>query len=152
MMVLGHGGDRALALVRLEQRQSQRCGHASTLTCDGDAPATLTCDGDGRWFVTATGVVRLDRRPVLRRIFQVLLERCRARPGGAMSREELIASAWPGQRFTAGSGANRLYFNIAMLRQLGLREVLLRREAGYYLDDDVLLDVRVAAPEFVRVA
>lgn len=146
MMYRENAGALALALVQLEQRR------AAERLVDTVPRATLTCAADGRWFMAPNGVVRLHRRPVLRRIFQVLLEMRRTRPGVAMSREELVASAWPGERFTASSGANRLYFNIAMLRGLGLRPFLLRREDGYYLDHKANLDERIAVPEFVKVA
>lgn len=147
-----NAGALALALVQLEQRRANERGTRAPFTEPAPKRTTLTCAADGRWFMTPKGVVRLHRRPVLRRIFQVLLEQRRNRPGVAMSREELVANAWPGERFTAASGANRLYFNIAMLRGLGLRSILLRREDGYYLDDGALLDERNAAPEFVKVA
>lgn len=151
MMYRENAGALALALVQLEQRRAGERTIAQ-LVDTADARPTLTCAADGRWFMTPKGIVRLHRRPVLRRIFQVLLDVRRTRPGVAISREELVALAWPGERFTAASGANRLYFNIAMLRGLGLRSILLRREDGYYLDDGALLDERNAAPEYVKVA
>lgn len=151
-MVREDVGALALALVRLELRKVGERGEASPMAESAAQRPTLTCAADGRWFMTPTGIVRLHRRPVLRRIFQVLVDMRRTRPGVAISREDLIAAAWPGERFTPASGANRLYFNIAMLRQLGLRATLLRREDGYYLDHGALLDERSATPEFVKVA
>jgi hypothetical protein len=148
VMNQAEAGVLALALVKLEQRRSV----ATLLDGASARSAALVCASDGRWFVSGSGVVRLHRRPVLNRIFRVLLDARREHPGRALSREELVAGAWPGERFTAGSGANRLYFNIAMLRGLGLRPYLLRREDGYYLDPNAPLDMRAHPPEFVRVA
>jgi hypothetical protein len=106
--------------------------------------APLVCGDDASWFESNGSVVTLSRRPTLRRLFAVLLQERRDRPGSGISSNELLARAWPGERFAAASGPNRLYFAIATIRDLGLRPYLLRTDDGYMLDPAAPIEERDA--------
>jgi hypothetical protein len=106
--------------------------------------APLVCADDASWFESDGLVVQLVRRPTLRRLLNVLLAERRDRPGSGISSNELLARAWPGERFAAASGPNRLYFAIATIRDLGLRRYLVRGDDGYLLDPAAPLDLRDA--------
>jgi hypothetical protein len=80
------------------------------------------------------------RRNVPRRL-KVLVEQRLARPGVPIARDDLFAAAWPAERCTPASAANRLYFAIASVRSLGLRPWLLHLESGYLLDPEVPLEL-----------
>ena len=89
----------------------------------------------GDWFdPMRRGEVQLRRRPALRRILEALITRRVTAPGTPLLAEELVEVGWPGERISHRSGTERVYTAIRTLRQLGLREVLIRRDGGYALD------------------
>ena len=83
------------------------------------------------------GVVELESRYVLRRLFLALLEARRQRPGEAMTLEELIEAGWPDEAMTYESGIRRVYSAIRNLRRLGLEEVVVTAENGYMLSPEM---------------
>ncbi|MBK6534308.1 MAG: FHA domain-containing protein [Deltaproteobacteria bacterium] len=85
---------------------------------------------NARWISMPDGQ-RLDLlgRPVLMRMLRALV-----RSELPVDVPTLTEAIWPGARMVAESGAARVYAAVATLRRLGLREVLARREDGYWLD------------------
>jgi predicted ATPase/tetratricopeptide (TPR) repeat protein len=83
--------------------------------------------------------IDLGRRRVVRRILDELIENRIHQPGRPVPVSRLVEAAWPGQRFVAESGANRVYVAIATLRTLGLGDVLQTRSGGYLIDPHALV-------------
>jgi hypothetical protein len=102
--------------------------------------AGLVVSHDRAWFIAPSGrMVRLHARPVLHRIFRLLVDRRCSPTPTPIAREELVAAVWEGERMRPESGPNRLHFSLSVLRDLGLRDVLLRLPEGYMLDPAVPL-------------
>ncbi|HEY4104391.1 MAG TPA: tetratricopeptide repeat protein, partial [Polyangiaceae bacterium] len=78
--------------------------------------------------------IDLSSRPQLVRIVRALAERRMTMPGVALSQDELLAYAWPGERMTAEAAANRMKVALSTLRKLGLRSLIQRTDEGYLLD------------------
>ncbi len=78
--------------------------------------------------------IDLSSRPQLVRIVRALAERRMKLPGVALSQDELLAYAWPGERMTADAAANRMKVALSTLRKLGLRSLIQRTDDGYLLD------------------
>ncbi|MCA9609059.1 MAG: hypothetical protein KC619_25835 [Myxococcales bacterium] len=79
----------------------------------------------------------LARRPVLRRVLDALVAARRRAPGSGLGVDEIFEAAWPGERATPSSAANRVYVAVARLRKLGLGPLILTGEQGFYLDPSV---------------
>ena len=112
---------------------------------------TIALDVDCRWFSVARGPrVDISRRPVLRRIMRVLVDKRLRAPGETVTLEELIRTVWPGETFVRDSALNRLRVSIITLRRFGLRAALLTGTTtrGYHLDPAVplLLDADNTMP------
>ncbi len=107
------------------------------------SPPKLVVGADARWF-ELPGAPRVDvsRRRALRLLLLALTERRIAASGSALSLEDLVAAGWPGERIASTSGARRAYTAIASLREMGLRNVLVRRDDGYLLDPTVAVEQR----------
>ncbi|HRC58434.1 MAG TPA: hypothetical protein PKU97_21075, partial [Kofleriaceae bacterium] len=60
----------------------------------------------------------------------------------ALSAERLIAAAWPDEQMSPPAALNRLHVALTTLRNLGLRDLLLRDGDGYLLAPDIALEVR----------
>lgn len=107
------------------------------------APAsadTWTVGPEARWFASSRGpVVSLERRGVLRRVFEALVARRFAAPGAGTTADALLAAGWPGEKLQHEAGLRRARMAIAELRALGLRDLLLTRDDGYLLDPSVPL-------------
>lgn len=99
-----------------------------------DAPV-LHVDAARRRFTTPGGAaVDFGRRETLWRVFEGLVAHGEARPGQPVTVEAMLAAGWPGERVLPAAGANRVYVAIATLRSMGLRDLLLSRDSGYFLD------------------
>ncbi|MBX7197412.1 MAG: hypothetical protein K1X94_35515, partial [Sandaracinaceae bacterium] len=85
---------------------------------------------EGTSFVVGSAApVSLRSRGALRRIVRALAE---AHPSGAvLDVPTLFAHGWPGQRIRDASASMRVRVAIAMLRKMGLRDVLVTSETGY---------------------
>ena len=57
--------------------------------------------------------------------------------GQTLRLEALFEAGWPGESIAYESLRNRVHVNLARLRSLGLKEVLVRTESGYFLDPRV---------------
>jgi hypothetical protein len=89
---------------------------------------------DGAWFQRQDGErVDLSRRPVLRNVLRVLADARQRTPGTPVSAFRLIHDAWPGDRARHESALNRLYVALSTLRELGLRDVIVRHNGGYLI-------------------
>ena len=114
---------------------------------DGSLPLTLgelrprrelVVGADRGWFIAPSGrTARLYGRPILHRLFHLLVERRCSPTPSAIAREDLVAAVWEGERMRSESGPNRLHFSLSVLRDMGLRGVLLRLQDGYALDPEV---------------
>jgi predicted ATPase/predicted negative regulator of RcsB-dependent stress response len=82
--------------------------------------------------------VDLSSRAPLRRVLIALAERTLAGEPSA-DVDAVVAAGWPGEDLEAQSAANRVYATIRMLRNLGLKDVIVTDDDGYRLDDDVLV-------------
>ena len=116
-------------------------GQPSNTAQSGIAPApSLVVSHDGSWFQAGgRRVTRLARRPALRQIVRALVEARRDRPNVALTAADLIAAGWPG--LAPEQGTARLYFTIYVLREKGLRGILVSREDGYLIDADAALAI-----------
>ena len=71
---------------------------------------------------------------------QSALSALRARlesPSTPLTVDDLLAAGWPGERVLRDAGASRVYVALGTLRKLGLRDVIISRDGGYYLDPRV---------------
>ena len=100
----------------------------------GRAPA-LTVGDEARWFrVGDAEKVDLSKRRAPRLILLRLVEMRAKSPGRGVTLDEVIAAGWPGERIQPEAAAARAYTAIKTLRELGLGELLVRRDDGYLLD------------------
>jgi MoxR-like ATPase len=106
------------------------------------AAAALSLAADGSWLRTAgADPISLRRRENLSLLLRALVGARRDRPGSALAVDDLFRAGWPGQRADARSAAGRVYVALTSLRNLGLREVLRRDDAGYLLDPDSPIEI-----------
>lgn len=106
-----------------------------------DVPAAivLTLTRDGRSFELCSREIDFGRRGPLRRILVALAELHEASAGRAMSVTELLAVGWPGEKMLRESGTARVYMAVRRLRMLGLDPILRTSDAGYGLDESVVI-------------
>ena len=84
----------------------------------------------------------------MRLMLQRLLAQQALSPGTALPVCELIAAGWPGERMKHRSGVRRVYTEIGRMRDLGLRDVLLHDDDGYFLAPHVaVVDGRFGQPK-----
>ena len=81
--------------------------------------------------------VDLRNRPGLQRLFAAMVRARIDQPGAVIGRYELSNAAWPNAEMAPGRELLRLYTAIWLLRDLGLRNVILNEEDGYLLDPSV---------------
>ena len=144
------GREPALTRASIEEARSARAD-ALPYAADSDdvrfalrllqraVPAEQLVIGDGSaWFqVPGCAVVSLATRPTLARLLEALVEARLERPGTPVDSETLVAAGWPGERVSPLSARNRLRVALTTLRNLGLRGVLVFRDAGHLLDTEV---------------
>lgn len=98
------------------------------------APSTLQVDKHARWFQLAGGErVDLTRRRAPCLILRALVARLLDGNPEGLSVDALFAAGWPGEKVGLLSAAPRVYTAVNTLREMGLRDVLVRREDGYVL-------------------
>lgn len=76
----------------------------------------------------------LARHGPLRRVLESLVEARLARPGSAISADEVLLVGWPEEKMRHDAGMLRVYSIIRRLRALGFAKELLTRDDGYLLD------------------
>ncbi len=102
---------------------------------------TVAVGDDARWFRVGEGdKVDLSKRRAPRLILKCLVQARRAAPGQGITLEEVIAAGWPGERIQAEAAAARAYTAIKTLRELGLGDLLQRRDDGYLIDPTATLE------------
>jgi len=91
---------------------------------------------EAEWFrIGAAPAVDIARRGVLKRVLLALVDAHLSAPRRSLSTEELVQNVWPGDRSAHVSARNRLYFAINALREIGLRDLIVRVDGGYALTD-----------------
>ena len=105
-------------------------------------PRALELAGDGTWFRVDGETVEIAGRHLLRSLLLALVTTHSDEPGRSLSSDELIRRVWPGDRSDNASARNRLYFAMNALRELGLREVLVRSRGGYHIAPGTIVRVR----------
>ncbi|MFO0548793.1 MAG: AAA family ATPase [Polyangiaceae bacterium] len=90
---------------------------------------------DALWFsVDRAARVDLSRRGSLRRILAALARSQREAPSVTLDVHDLTRAGWPGERILPEAAATRVRVAIATLRKLGLRDVVLTRDDGYWIE------------------
>lgn len=83
--------------------------------------------------------IDLSKRRSLRLIVARLLTARREEPGAALTIDTLSECGWPGERVIPSAARARIYVAISTLRKLGLSDVLVRSDEGYFLDPNTAL-------------
>ena len=99
-----------------------------------------------RWLRVADAVVDFGRRGPVRRVLWALVEARLLRQGVALSGDLLFAAGWPGENPNPESARNRLYVALSELRntsqrELGVRELVTRRDDGYLIAPSVRVEL-----------
>ncbi len=81
----------------------------------------------------------LRHRGPARRLLLALVEHREKYPGAAMTVDAAFAAGWPDQRAHPEAAAGRVYTTVRVLRNLGLREWVLRRDDGYVLSSHLTI-------------
>jgi predicted ATPase/Tfp pilus assembly protein PilF len=115
---------------------------ASAVARAGEKKApSLAIGEEARWFRVGEGErVDLSKRRAPRLILRALAELRARAPGTGLTLDDVVAAGWPGERIQAEAAAARAYTAIKTLRELGLGELLVRRDDGYLLDPAARLD------------
>ena len=90
--------------------------------------------GDDWFSLPGNDKVTLARHGSLLRMFHALVEAHEAPHERTLDVDDLFTAGWPGTTIHTASARNRVHVNLAKLRSLGLRDTLLRNDAGYRLD------------------
>ncbi len=98
------------------------------------SPNQYVMASDGRWFRTPGGkLVSVESRPTLHSILKLFVERRVTHPGQPTPVRDVFELVWVGQRIDPNSARSRVYSSLWLLRDLGLRDVIVKREGGYML-------------------
>jgi predicted ATPase len=108
------------------------------------ARPTLVVAADGSLTLPGGTTVSLKRRPVLRRLFDVLMAAHAEQPGEPVTATQLGERVWPGEDDHWEAVLARLYVAISELRKLGLEGWLIANGRGYALREDLVV---LRAPE-----
>ncbi|MEO8699584.1 MAG: hypothetical protein ABI867_06045 [Kofleriaceae bacterium] len=128
LLDLGADRTRAVQLAEAGDHPSSDLRLARRLLRRALADTALVIAGDGAWFRIPNGrEVNVGNRPVLRNLLVALA--C----GDAVVVADLIAAGWPGEAIHPTAAANRLHVALTTLRNLGLRDVLVRQGDAYRL-------------------
>jgi hypothetical protein len=91
--------------------------------------------------------VDLARHASLRRIVLALARRRRDGISAGLPTDELLACGWPGERVDPFAGSARVRVALSRLRNLGLRDLLVRAEDGYVLAPELAVVIDEAPPD-----
>ena len=125
----------------------------SGLRFEDNGREPLVVGVDARWLrLPSRQRVELPRQRAMRLILLALVRERLARPGHALSWEQLLAHGWPGERMLHDAGYVRVRVALSKLRALGLRELLCSRDDGYLLREDasVILESVAQQPDAAR--
>lgn len=127
-----YGSRRLVPLWSMAGQTFEPTQSATPLASDRIASIELGPEAD--WFrVGAAPAVDIARRGVLKRVLLALVHAHLSAPRRSLSTEELVHNVWPGDRSAHVSARNRLYFAINALREIGLRDFIVRVDGGYAL-------------------
>ncbi|MEM6926701.1 MAG: hypothetical protein AAF602_07235, partial [Myxococcota bacterium] len=96
-------------------------------------------DPNGSWVQAPDGTRHAYVAATHPRIVSALVEARIEAPGTGLSVADLTAAGWPDEQVTARAASTRVRVALTALRKAGLRPLLLRGEAGWFLDPDVPL-------------
>jgi predicted ATPase len=134
--------DIRCALRILERQASPNKTQLNQAIAPKAPEAAVTFGQNALWFETAQGGrVSLQKRKSLRLLVKRLLEERDRIPGEAVSLDTLFSSGWPGERVSQDSSRSRLYMALCTLRNMGLRDVLVRQDNGYLIDPKVNVEL-----------
>src|SRR5262249_17435393 len=121
-------------------------GRALELESSERYPANAWVIGeDGAWFRQPRGWrIDVGDRQHARAILRALLEARLRSPGRSLATDDVLLAAWPRQGLVGRAGTNRVYVTISLLRDLGLRELIVSADGGYMFDPRQPLAVGVA--------
>jgi predicted ATPase len=138
--LIGRSADVRLSMALVHTRLEE-AGDPNSVGTPTDVEQALRIAPDGRWFRLPTGeYVSLHRRRSLRLVMQSLAKASADSPDHPLSVEQLQEAGWPGERMRPDAGARRVYTALWTLRKLGLREILVRTDTGYYLNGRIKLE------------
>lgn len=131
----------SLSVVRvLAECQRRVQDSVSVVLPSAPAPITLRVGEQGRWFEADGGLqIDLTRRRALRLILLELVTFHFVEPEGGLSIERLFLVGWPGEKAGPLAAARRVYTAVGMLRDLGLRNILIRRDDGYLVEPSIVV-------------
>jgi len=148
---------RAAAARRLAEGATQAKSHEDLRTAlrllrralddsRANSDASVLVGPAAEWFRLREGEkVDLRRQPRLQRLMHALVQAHVNAPGKALTIEELIRQAWPGERMLPRAAKSRVQVAISTLRRLGLRDLLVSEPAGYLLDPKARVRLQGAA-------
>lgn len=131
----------SLSVFRVLAQWRARCAVGALPAAIEPVRHELCVDEEGRWFETAEGLCDLTRRRSLRYLLRALVAQAVQNPAQGLSLDPLFAAGWPGEKANPLAAARRVYTAIGMLRDLGLRNILVRHDDGYLLDPAVVLAI-----------
>ncbi len=109
------------------------------VTADRAAPdAPVVIARSGAWFSTGSTRVDLTASPVLASVLRALVK-AHVSGQGWVGTDALVGDSWSGERILARAAKNRVYVAMSSLRRLGLRNVVVRGDAGYSLEGNFVL-------------
>jgi hypothetical protein len=88
---------------------------------------------DGSWLRVDGQRIDLARRRAAPRLVSALVRARIERPGEALAPADLIAEGWPDEQILPEAAGNRLRVALSALRDLGLRDFLVKEADGYLL-------------------
>jgi predicted ATPase len=136
--VLGRTDNKRVAA---DARVARRLLLSALARKDARGTKVIVVGEAARWFrVGDDEKVDLSKRRAPRLILHRLADARRLSPGVGVTLDEIIAAGWPGERIQAEAAAARAYTAIKTLRELGLGDLLQRRDDGYLLDPAAKLD------------
>lgn len=108
-----------------------------------DAMSPWSVARDGGWFQAPAGDrVELGAETAAGKILAALALAYLAKPDEGLPTTELMRVGWPTERLIESSGKNRVWVALARLRQLGLREILVKKASGYMLRAPAEISIR----------
>ncbi len=129
--ILAHADGKRIAS---DARVARRLLIAAIARAETGSAPSLAVGEDARWFRIGNGeTVDLSKRRAPRLILKRLFDARANTPGHGVTLDEIIAAGWPGERIQPEAAAARAYTAIKTLRELGLGELLVRRDDGYLL-------------------